>query len=58
MKASSGVLQNGYTVIQYTYEYGTEDYPIKDKDLNAFSQTEEKYALLKESKKYLAVLKQ
>ena len=57
VKASSGVVQNGYTEIQNTYDYDEEDYAIKEKDLNAFSQTEEKYALLKESRKYIAVLK-
>jgi hypothetical protein len=56
-KASSGVVQNGYTEIQNTYDYDSDDFAIKEKDLNAFSQTEEKYALLKESWKYLAVLK-
>jgi hypothetical protein len=57
VKASSGVVQDGYTVIQSTYDYDEDDFAIKDKDLDAFSQTEEKYALFKEAKKYLALLK-
>lgn len=57
IKASSGVVQNGYTVIQSTYAYDGDDFAIKEKDLNTLSQTEEKYALLKEGQKYLAVLK-
>lgn len=56
-KASSGVVQNGYTVIQSTYDYDDDDYAIKEKDLDAFSQTEEKYALFREAKKYLTLLK-
>jgi hypothetical protein len=56
-KASSGVVQQGYTQIQNTYDYDDEDFAIKEKDLDAFSQTEEKYAMLKESRRYLAVLK-
>jgi len=57
IKASSGIVQSGYTEIQNTYDYDADDYSIKDKDLNDLSQTDEKYALLKESKKYVAVLK-
>ena len=55
-KASSGVVQQGYTQIQNTYDYDDDDFAIKDKDLDAFSQTEERYALLKDSRRYLAVL--
>jgi hypothetical protein len=57
VKASSGVVQNGYTVIQRTYDYDEEDYALNDKDQDAISQAEERYALFKEAKKYLAVLK-
>jgi hypothetical protein len=57
VKASSGMVQNGYTVIQNTYDYDESDFKIADRDLQAFSETEEKYALLKESKRYLRVLK-
>ena len=56
-KASAGVVDRGYTVIQNTYDYDKEDHNLPEKDLQAFSQTDEKYALLKESRKYLAVLK-
>lgn len=56
VKASAGVVQNGYALIQNTYAYDADDFAIEQKDLDAFSQTEEKYALLNESKKYLAVL--
>jgi len=57
VKASSGMVKNGYTVIQNTYDYDESDFKIADRDLQAFSETEEKYALLKESKRYLRVLK-
>lgn len=57
VKAGSGVIQNGYTEIQRTYEYDADDYSVKDKDLDELGQTDEKYALLKESKKYLTILK-
>jgi hypothetical protein len=56
-KASSGMVERGYTQILNTYDYDEEDFAIKEKDLDAFSQTEEKYALLKESRRYLGILK-
>jgi hypothetical protein len=57
VKASSGMVQDGYTIIQNTYDYDDADFKIAEKDLQALSETEEKYALLKESKRYLKVLK-
>ena len=55
-KAVSGIVNNGATIIQNIYDYDEEDRTMKQKDLETFSETDEKYALLKESKSFLAVL--
>lgn len=56
-QASSGIVDNGNTIIQNNYTYDEEDNRMTDRDLQVFSETDEKYALLKESKKYVTGIK-
>jgi hypothetical protein len=56
-QASSGVIDKGIVRIYKNYAFEEEDYRLSEKDLQALSETEEKFALLKESKSYLIILK-